>query len=453
MKIIIAGDGKVGLSLTKKLSQENHDITLIDSNKNVLDSSMERFDVMAVHGNCAAMAVLRQADVKNADLLVAATSADEINLLCCLTAHGMNPSLHTIARIRNPEYNDQIYNMREKFALSLTVNPERQAAAEIERQIKYPGFLHRDTFAKGRVEIVELRLDEDSKLCNVHLNELNNIIKCKILVCAVKRNGRVEIPDGNFLLQEGDRMLVTAPARELTLLLKNLGIIAHKAKRVLICGGGHVSFYLAQGLIRSGVQVEIIEQNRDRCTELANLLPEASIVCGDASNQFLLEGEDIEHCDALVTATGLDEMNMIVSLYGNNIGIPQIITKVSHVENSSVQDSLNLGCVVCPKELCCDSIVRYVRALQNKTGAALTVHAIADGKAEAMEFIADEETMHLGEPLKNLRLQKNVLIACITRGNQTEFPNGESAFQKGDTIIVVSGEDVVLQKLNDIFSV
>ncbi len=453
MKIIIAGDGKVGVSLTRKLSQENHDITLIDSNQSVLDTNVERFDVMAVQGNCASMAVLRQAGIMDAGLLIAAASADEINLLFCLTAHGMNPKLHTIARIRNPEYEEQIYTMREKFALSLTVNPEKQAAAEIERQIKYPGFLHRDTFAKGRVEIVELRIDPGSKLCDVRLNELNTIVKCKVLVCVVKRNGQAVIPDGNFCLKTGDRILVTAPAKELTLLLKNLGIIAHKAKRAILCGGGHVSYYLAQNLIRSGIQVEIIEQNRERCRELANSLPEATIVCGDASNQFLLESENVEHSDALVTATGLDEMNMIVSLYGKNVGVPQIITKVSHVENSNIQDSLDLGCVICPKELCCDSIVRYVRALQNKTGAALTVHALADGKAEAMEFLVDEKTMHLGIPLKELTLRKNVLVACISRKNMTEFPNGNSVFEMGDIVIVVSSGDVVLQQLNDIFSV
>ena len=221
MKIIIAGDGKMGSTLTRQLSMEGYDLTLIDSNPKVLGSSEERYDVLVVQGNCASMEVLLQAGVKDADLLIAVTGADEINLLCCMTAHGLNPRLHTIARVRNPEYADQIYKMRGMFALSMAVNPEKQAAQEIERLLQYPGFLKRDTFAKGRVEIVELRIDEHSKLCNVALKDMNNIVKCKILVCAVLRNGKAFAPDGNFVLQERDRIFVTAATSVLTILLKN----------------------------------------------------------------------------------------------------------------------------------------------------------------------------------------------------------------------------------------
>ena len=246
----------VGLSLTQKLSAEGHDLTLIDSNQKVLDSSVERYDVMGVQGNCASMRVLESADVRKADLLIAATSADEINLLCCMTAHGLNPKIHTIARIRN-----QIATLTAGPSLSLMVNPEQQAAREIERLIKYPGFLQRDTFAKSRVEIVELRIDKESKLCNVALNDLDNIIKCKVLVCVVSRKGVAQIPDGHFVLQEGDRVFVTAPSDNLTILLKNLGVITHKAKRVIICGGGRIGYYLAERLARDGVTVQLIEQD------------------------------------------------------------------------------------------------------------------------------------------------------------------------------------------------
>lgn len=236
MKIIVAGGGKLGGMLTRQLSAEGYDLTLIDANLRQLESSEERFDIMVVQGNCASMEVLEQADVREADLLIAVTGADEINLLCCMTAHGMNRRLHTIARVRNPEYADQIYKMRDMFALSMTVNPENQAAVEIERLLKYPGFLKRDTFAKGRVEIVELRIDANNRLCNVALNDMNNIVKCKILVCAVLRNGTAIAPDGNFVLREGDRIFVTAATKELTMLLKNLGVITHKVKRVILCG-------------------------------------------------------------------------------------------------------------------------------------------------------------------------------------------------------------------------
>lgn len=451
MKILIAGDGKVGMTLAKRLLMEGHDLILIDVNQEVLEESMNRIDVMTIQGNAASMEVLKQADVMSADLLIAVTGEDEINLLCCMTAHAMNKKLHTIARIRNPEYGDQIYEMRDVFALSMTVNPERQAAYEIERLLKYPGFLKRDTFAKGRVEIVELRIEADSKLCNVPLNDLGNIVKCKVLVCAVSRGGKILIPDGNYVFQEGDRIFVTAPSNNLTALLKNLGILKHKAVNVLLCGGGMVSFYLAQQLEKSGIRVQLIEKDAKRCVELASRLPKVSVIHGDASSVFLLESEGINDCDALVTMTGLDEMNMIISLYGKKCNVPQIITKVDHTDNSNIQDTLPLGSVVCPKDLCCTSIVRYVRAMQDATGAAITVHTIADGQAEAMEFLVDEKTLHCGEPLKNLHIRKNVLIACIMHGKKTDIPNGESTFEKGNRIIVVSSGEQVIKQLNDIF--
>lgn len=280
MKIIIAGNGKMGAALTSQLTAEGDDLTLIDSNLNVLESSEESYDIMVVHGNCASMDVLIQAGVKEADLLIAMAGADEVNLLCCMTAHGLNPNIHTIARVCNPEYTDQIYVMRQMFGLSMAVNPERQAATEIERLLKYPGFLKRDTFTKGRVEIVELRIDKKSKLCNVALNDLDGIVKCKILVCAVLRDGKAVAPGGNFVLREGDRIYVTAFTNILTLLLKNLGILTHKVKRVMICGGGRISYYLAKQLQNSGVQVQIIEKDQERCRQLSAILPSACIIQG-----------------------------------------------------------------------------------------------------------------------------------------------------------------------------
>lgn len=451
MNIIIAGDGKVGLSLTQKLSEEGHDLTLIDSNQKVLDSSVERYDVMGVQGNCASMRVLESADVRKADLLIAATSADEVNLLCCMTAQGLNPKLHTIARIRNPEYGKQIFTMRDVYKLSLIVNPEKQAAREIERLIKYPGFLQRDTFARSRVEIVELRVDEESILKNVALHELDNVIHCKVLVCAVSREGVAEIPDGNFVIREGDRLFVTAPAENLTLLLKHMGVIRKKAKRVIICGGGRIGYYLAEQLSRHGLTVQLIERDENRCVELAERLPGVYVIHGDASSQDLLNSEGVDKCDALVTMTSLDEMNMIVSLYGKKCGARQIITKVGHTDNNSIYDNLGIGSLICPKELCCNNIVRYVRAMQKSEGAALTVHTIAEGQAEALEFLVDGQTMHAEEPLKNIRTKKNVLIACISHGSKTAIPSGESVFRRGDTVIVVAKGGMRLLQLNDIF--
>lgn len=452
MKIIIAGDGKVGSTLAKQLSAEGYDLTLIDAKAKVLEMSEERYDVMAVQGNCATMEVLDNAKVKETDLLIAVTNADEVNLLCCLLAHGMNPKIHTIARVRNPEYTKQVYEMRGLFGISMMINPEGSAALEIERLIKYPGFLKRDTFAKGRVEIVELRIESNSKLCNLTLNDLEGVIKCNILVCAVLRDGKAISPNGYFTLKENDRIFVTASPQNLTILLKNLGIITHKAKQVIICGGGRASYYLAKGLANSGIAVKIIERDKERCVEIATLLPEVDIIHGDASSEFVLESEGIAKCDALVTLTGVDEMNTMISLYGHSCGVPQIITKIGRIENSTLLNSLPIGSIISPKALCSNAIVRYVRALRNQTGAARAIHYIADGQAEAIEFLVDENTLHCGEPLKQLHIKKNVLVASITSGfRQTIIPNGDSVFEKGNTVLIVTSAKQVLYSLNDTF--
>ena len=451
MNIIIAGDGKVGSLLTKQLSSEGYNVTVIDCNNRVLEQSVERYDVFAVHGNCASMSILQQANVKDADLLIAATGQDEINLLCCTTAHALNPKLHTIARIRNPEYTEQIYRMRNVFGLSMVINPENQAATEIERLLKYPGFLRRDTFAKGRTEIVELRVNSDSKLCNVKLMDLRSIVKCQVLVCAVLRDGSAIAPKGDFVLRAGDRIFVTALSENLTTLLKNLGILTRRVRNVTICGGGRISYYLASRLKKSGISTRIIESDYERCRELCELLPDCDIIHGDISEQDLLESEGLAQTDALVTLTGLDELNTIVSLYGSSQGVPQVITKLSHISNRSVIDSLSLGSVVCPRELVASNIVRYVRAMQNQTGAAISVHAIADGQVEAMEFLVDEHTEHCGKPLKQIRLKPNVLLVSISHGASSHIPNGESTFEQGDTVVVVTNGREVIRQLNDIF--
>ncbi len=451
MNIIIAGDGRVGSTLTRQLSAEGCDLTLIDNDPAVLESSIGRYDVMSVHGNCASMSVLRQAGVNDADLLIAATSADEVNLLCCTTAHGVNPKLHTIARIRNPEYTEQIYAMRDIFGLSMAINPEKQAATEIERLLSYPGFLRRDIFAQGRTEIVELRIDMNSKLCNVPLIEMAGIVKCRVLVCAVLRRGTALVPRGDFVLQEGDRIFVTAPSENLTILLNNLGIITRRVRSALLCGGGRVAHYLAALLEKGGIKVRIIEADRQRCQELCALLPKASIINGDCGDMELLESEGLSKCDAIVTLTGSDELNMIISLYASSRGVPQVITKLADTGSRTVLDTLNIGSVICPKEIICNHIVRYVRAMQNQTGAALSVHAIADGQVEALEFVVDENTHHCGVPLRNLKTRHNVLIASISHGSSTEIPNGNSSFQLGDTLVVVTSGRGILKQINDIF--
>ncbi|MBE6921963.1 MAG: Trk system potassium transporter TrkA [Ruminococcaceae bacterium] len=453
MNIIIAGDGKVGSALARQLSSEGYDITVIDTNLRVLEDSSERYDVFTVQGNCASMDTLLEAGVRDADLLIAATNADEVNLLCCAIAHGINPKLHTIARIRNPEYDEQIFQMRDIFGLSMSINPERRAAREIERLIKLPGFLRREVFAKGRTEIVELKIDKTSKLLNAKLMELHAIIKCRVLICAVLRDGKAMVPNsGLFTFQEGDRVFVTAPTKNLSLLLKNLNIITRRVRSVLICGAGNVCYYLASSLLKSGMSVKIVERSEARCNEIKTLLPEAEVILGDAADPELLESENLRNYDALVTLTGEDELNMIVSLYAENAGLPLVITKLGKASNRNILDTLNLGSVVCPKDLVVSNIVRYVRAMQNQTGAAVSVHSIADGQVEAMEFVVDKNNKHCDIPLKNLKPKPNVLIASITHGAWTEIPNGDSMFHKGDSVVVVvTRGDTQVRQLNDIF--
>ena len=439
MRIIIAGDGKVGLALTRLLSQEGHDLVTIDSNRAVLERDMQQFDVMTVVGNCATMATLNEAKVQQAEVLIAATSADEINLLCCLTARKMNPTLHTIARVRSPEYREQLYMMRGEFGLSLIINPEREAAKEIFRLLQLPGFLKRETFAKGRVEIVELRVLERSPLENVILNHLPHVLGCKVLVCAVIRDGHALIPSGDTMLRRGDHIYVTAPVTVLSYLMKRLGITQKKIRHAMLIG--------------ADVHVKIIENNLQRSEQLAQMLPEAAIICADGANQEILEAEGLNETDALVTLTGIDEQNIITSMVGNAKGVPHIVTKVNRIMTTGMVETLPIGSVVSPKELCSANIVQYVRAMQHQTGAAVTLHRIADGRAEALEFIVNKQSKYIGEPLKNLRLRlkKNILISCITHHGNTVIPDGESYYQLGDTVIVVTTREQPVLQFNDIF--
>ena len=451
MNIIIAGDGKVGQMLTRELSGEGHDLTLIDNNPNALESTIEKYDVMSVTGNCASMEVLRSAGVEEADLLITATGVDELNLLCCQTAHGMNPKLHTIARIRTPEYMETVLTLRKAFGMSLVVNPERQAAREILRMIRYPAFLNRETFANGLVEIVELQIDPGSVLADKQLSQLPGIVRTQVLVCAVVREGRTAAPDGDFVLKAGDRIYVTAPGRNLQLMMKNIGVKVPRIRNVIIAGGGRSTYYLAKGLAEDGIKVKILERNRARCEHLAEIIPEATIVQADVGIRADLEREGIADADAVVTMTGIDELNVILSLYCSNIGVPKVITKLGRAENPELLDQLSIGSTVSPKELCTNTITRYVRAMENSVDAAVTVHSIADAQAEAIEFIVDEETKHTGVPLKDIRLKKNVLLASIARNKTIIFPKGDTTFHLGDHVVLVSSGDMVIQRLNDIF--
>ncbi|MBE6819223.1 MAG: Trk system potassium transporter TrkA [Ruminococcaceae bacterium] len=452
MNIVIAGIGKLGTMLTQKLAAEGHNITIIDSDLRVTAELIEEYDIMAVEGNCASIQTLREAGIEDTDLLIATTRSDELNLLSCMTAHYMNKSIHTIARLRTPEYMESTYALRKPLALSLTVNPERHAAREISRLLKYPGFIKREKFANGLIEIVGIRVTEDSPLKDKPIHKLPQIAHCQVIVCTALRHGKAITPDGEFVFEENDIIYVTASAENLNTLLKNLGLIKRKIKNIIIAGGGRVCYYLTALLEKENFNVKIIERDAARCEELAEHFENVSIIHGDASSMHVLEREGIETCDALISMTGMDEQNAVISIYGSSLNIPKVITKLGRAEHVQIYDNLPVGSLVSPKELSCNTIVRYVRAMQNQVGSAVTVHSIAEGQAEAIEFIVDENTKHCNEPLKDITLKKEVLIASITHGRMIEFPNGDSTFHQGDRIVVVKSGEKPIHQLNDIFA-
>lgn len=452
MKIVIVGDGKIGFALTERLSQDGHDVVVIDQNPRVLEECQQAVDVMAVQGNGASMDVLCEAGIESAELLIAATSSDEINILCCIMANKM-AGLHTIARVRSPEYANQIRFLKDEMGLSMTFNPEQETAREIFHLLRFPSFLKRDRFAKGRVEIVEIKIAKDSLLCDKPLSELYEIIKARVLVCAVERDNTAYIPSGDFILKEGDNIYVTAENKDLTLLIKNLGLMRERIRQVMIIGGSRSAFYLANRLLGSGVGVKIIEQDPERCVALSTMLPKAVIIEADGSRQDVLAEEGIDKTDAVVTLTDIDEENLIISLFAVQQKVPKVITKINRTEYIDAFQNLGMDTFINPKQLCSSDIVRYVRAMDNRTGGSVeALHYIVGGRAEALEFIAGPTAKYMGVPLSQIRLRPNILISCITRGGKTIIPGGSDFFLEGDTVIAVATANQAIYDLNDIFA-
>ena len=451
MNIIVVGDGKVGLELTRQLSGEGHDLTVVDSDQHVLERIVEEYDVMVVHGNGASMQVLQNAGAESADLLIAATSADEINILTCIIAKTLG-TRHTIARVRNPEYSEQLVVLRDSLGLSMTINPELSAATEIYHMLQFPSFLYRETFANGRVEIVSLKISDTSKLRDLPLNKLYKTLELNVLVCAVERDGEALIPDGNFVLQGNDLIHVTAPSSELVKLVHRLGLKQQKIKSVMIVGGSRIAHYLSVMLLNAGISVKIIEQNPERCQTLAHSLPDAMIIEGSSNSQRLLLEEGIREMDALVTLTDIDEENIFLSLYGRHTGVEKVITKISQSDYSDVVSAMGIESPVSPKMLCATEIVRYVRAMANTVGGAvIAMHELVDGKVGALEFRANANTKYLERPLSEVPIKKNFLIACIIRKGHTLIPKGNQCLRKDDNIVLVTSSDRVIVDLNDIF--
>ncbi len=451
MKIVIVGDGKVGYTLTKQLSQEGHDVVVIDSNRRVLLESQEVLDVAVVSGNGVSVEVQREAGVESADLLIAATSGDETNLLCCIVAKKLGCH-RTIARVRNPEYDQQIRFLKDELGLSMVINPEKAAALEIFRLLQFPAFLKRDSFAKGSVELVELKLKENNPLAGKRLSQFRTIANVNALVCAVEREGEITIPKGDFTLMAGDKITIAADAADLVRLIKNLGVYAPKAQRVIIIGGSRTAKYLAQLLIKSKAKPTIIEKEMERCMELSQSLPDATVIHGNGTEQQLLISEGIRTVDAVVTLTGMDEENLIISMFANYLGVPKSVTKISRTEYNEVYASTGIESIVSPKLLTANEIVRYVRAMENTTGGSVvTLYRIVDGKAEALEFSVKGDNSFVGVPLHRLEVRHDVLIACIIRARKVIIPSGSDVMQKGDTVIIVTTADHSIGDLKDIF--
>ena len=449
MKVVIVGDGKVGYTLTKSLSEEGHDLVVIDNNKRILLASQESLDVAVVDGNGASVEVQREAGVDTADLLIAATNGDETNLLCCMVAKKLGCK-HTIARVRNPEYDQQIRFMRDELGLSMVINPEKAAALEIFRLLQFPSFLKRDSFARGNAELVELKLKDGNPLIGKPLQQFRTVADVNALVCAVERDNEIHIPKGDFTLHLGDKVTIAADAADLVKLIKNLKVYSPKAQRVMIVGGSRTAAYLAQRLIRNKIDLTIVEQDEKRCMDLSEALPQATVINGNGTDQRLLLSEG--SADAVVSLMGIDEENLLVSMFASYVGVPKSITKISRNEYNPIFESMGMDSIVSPKLLTANEIVRYVRAMEDTTGGSvLTLYKIVDGKAEALEFSVKGEAKFLNLPLYRLKLKKNVLIAAIIRARRVIIPSGADVMQKGDTVIVVTEADRAIRDLKDIF--
>ena len=438
MKIIIVGCGKVGTTLAEQLNRENHDITLIDCDSEALQSISDSTDVMSVTGNGAVYQVQMEAGIKEADLLIATTNSDELNMLCCLIAKKAG-NCHTIARIRNPEYSAEINYIREELNLSLAINPELAAAREIARLLRFPNAIKIELFAKGRIELLKFLIPKDSILDRMKVMDVVSRLKSNVLICAVERGDNVVIPDGNFEMKGGDKISFIAPHAECADFFRKAGIENNTVNSAMFVGGGKLTVYLAKALADTKIKIKIIEQDEERCRILSEILPHAMIIHGDGSDQKLLLEEGIRQTEAFASLTGFDEENILLSLYAASQSRAKLITKVNKIAFENVINSLNLGSVIYPKMLTADIILQYVRAMQNSMGSNIeTLYKIVADKAEALEFRVRGDSPVLGIPLEKLRTRNNLLVACINRNGRIIMPRGKDTLEAGDTVIIVT---------------
>lgn len=450
MKIVVIGDGKVGRTIVEHTSKEGHEVIIIDKNPKVIEQIVDKYDVMGICGNGASYEIQKSASVNKADLVVATTSSDEVNILSCIVAKALG-ARSTIARVRSYEYNSQIDIMKKTLGITSILNPEYETAKEISNIINFPEAIRVDTFAKGNVDLVELYIPENSPLIDQSLSSIHSKYQVSILVCAVQRGDEVIIPDGNFVFKAKDKIHITASRNNVRAFLKKLGLIESKLQSVLIIGGGKISLYLAEQLIKNKYKVKIVEKDYKRCLELSELLSDATIIHGDGSDQILLQEEGINETDAVVCLTDLDEENIIVSMYASKQNVHKIITKVNKSTLFNLLETIDMASIVAPKEITASRIVSYVRATSNLRGSnVITLYKLVNNQVEALEFIAKDNKKIVNIALKDLKLKSKILIACIIRDGEVIIPSGNDMIMNNDSVIVVTTADRCLTELSDI---
>lgn len=437
MNIIIVGCGKVGYTLVEQLSSENHNLVVIDERAEKVQNITNSLDAMGIVGNGINYKTLLEAGISTADLLIAVTGDDEKNLLCCVIAKKTG-HCQTIARIRNPLYNEEIEFLKKEFGLAMIINPELAAAYEIARVFQFPSAIRVDSFAKGHVELLHFRVGKDSPLINMKLLNLQSTFHSNVLVCTIIRGEDVIIPNGNFVFQENDIVAIVAKRNNAIDFFRKIGIMKSRVENAILAGGGKVSYYLAKILLQSGIDVTIIEVDRDRCEFLTEAIPEATIIHGDATDQDLLSQEGLEHTDGFAALTGLDEENILLSLYASEISNARTVTKINRTSFNSVINKLDLGSIIYPRVITADYILKYVRSTSNSIDSNVEkLYKLAGGKAEALEFLIKEDSHFAGIPLHDLNLRKNTLIGCIYRHGKVIIPSGQDKIMPGDSVLVV----------------
>ncbi|MGN0441228.1 MAG: Trk system potassium transporter TrkA [Acutalibacteraceae bacterium] len=450
MKIIIVGCGKIGSTIARELNDEGHHIVVIDKNPQAVENLTGSIDIMGITGNGASFEILQEAEIENADLIIAVTGADELNIYCCLLARSAGVR-HTIARVRNPEYTKDLPRIKDILGLSLSINPELICAREMDRLLKFPGAIEIDTFAKGIVELIKISVPENSFLSNVQVKSTAHFFKGKVRICTVERNGETFIPNGDFVIHSDDKISLLASSSDATKILKKLGLLSSRSRSVVILGGSKTAFYLADYLIRAGVKVKIIEKNKERCEVLAERLHDAVIINGNCMDLDLMTAEGVENANGIVALMNNDEENILISLYLRKISDAKIITKINNESFGSIVDSLKLDSIINPKRLAGEQIAKYVRSMQNSLGSSVeTLYNISENNdVEALEFRVKEESWVTGIPLKDLKLKDNLQIACINRNGRIIRPSGLDTIELHDTVIVVT-KYTGLSKLEDI---